>query len=94
MAVACSFLGHQTLKEVPQIQRDVWIGILLNHQRTGGVLNEQRQKAVGNVLLGKPLCCLPREGIKSLAVRGNRQSGVGSLQRVDGTEELRGSFVS
>jgi hypothetical protein len=40
MPVVLSTLGHQPLEEIVQVECHIRVGILLNEQRTGGVLNK------------------------------------------------------
>lgn len=58
---------HQSLKKVPHIERHVWVGILLNHQRTGRVLDECGQQAVLYRLFRQPLLDRGCEGIEAFA---------------------------
>ncbi len=44
------FLGNQALEKVTEIQRDIGVGILLNHQRAGRVLNERREQPIRDTL--------------------------------------------
>ena len=66
----------QPLEEVPKVKRDVRIGVFLNHQRAGGVLNENRQHAIRQILFGQPVCRLPRKRIEALAAGRNGESRI------------------
>ena len=45
-----AFFRDELFKEVTHIQRHIRICVLLNDQRTGSVLNESRQKTIGDAL--------------------------------------------
>lgn len=56
MAVALLALRNEAFEEIAEVERYIRIGVLLNHQRAGGVLNEYSQKAIVNAGLSYPFC--------------------------------------
>ena len=73
--VSGSALRDETFKEVSQIEHNIRISILLDHERTGGVLNENSQLPARDALFGKPIRDGPRERIQAFAagLNGNRR---------------------
>jgi len=62
-------LRDQAFEKIAQIESDIGIGVLLNYERTGSVLHEDRQKPACHPLFREPAFDLPRERIESLAAR-------------------------
>src|SRR5690348_2992705 len=70
------FLGGEPLEKISQVQHDVGISVLLNHQRRGGVLDEQRQQAGFCFGRSYPLRHFAREGVQTLAARADSKNVV------------------
>src|SRR3954453_1797435 len=68
--------GDEVLKEVAHVERYVGVGILLDDQRTGCVLDESREKPVLDSGLGNPADGRPCERIHAFPSSGNGESGV------------------
>jgi len=71
-----AFFRDEPLEEIPKVKGNVRVGVFLNHQRAGGVLNENRQHAICQVLFGQPLCRLPRKRIEALAAGRHCESRI------------------
>jgi hypothetical protein len=67
MAIPRIVFGNQSLEKVPQIEHNIRIGVLLNDQGSGSVLNEHRQQAGLNAVGRDPLRRLARKWIKTFA---------------------------
>ena len=63
-----------SLKVIRQIQHNIRIGVLLNHQRRRGVLDENRQQSSLNASRGHPLRNLASKRIESLAASSDFQA--------------------
>lgn len=63
--------GDQLLEEVAQIERDIGVGIFLNHERAGCVLDKDGEQPLANILFGDPILDRFGERIKTFAARGN-----------------------
>lgn len=55
MPEALAVFWHQALEKILHVEGHVRVCIFLDHQRAGSVLDEQRQKPVGNLLPGNPI---------------------------------------
>lgn len=63
VAVIRIVFGHEAFEEVAQVERYAGIGVLLNHERAGSVLNENREQSVCDFLFGEPILKVVSEGI-------------------------------
>ena len=80
MAKTLAVFGDEYFEEVAHIKRDIGIGILLNHQRAGGVLNKQSEQTVANALFSQPIFGGTGEWIESFAASIHFQGGVCGAQ--------------
>ncbi len=80
MPVAFTLFRHKPFEEITQIESDIRIGILLDDQRAGSVLNEYSQQPVRHPLLCQPFLYGFREGIQSFAARLDGECSIGELQ--------------
>ena len=68
--------GHQAFEEVAEIEGYVRVGVLLNDERGGGVLDEEGQEAIAEVLFREPVLDIVRERVEAFAAGWN---GHGSM---------------
>ena len=78
VAVEPIVLGRDAAEEIIEIANDIGIGVLLDRQRRRSVLDEERQKTRGNVLLAQPECDFTCKVVQTLAVGANAD-GMGVL---------------
>ena len=67
MAITGIVLGSEPLKEIGKIQSYIGIGVLLDHQRGGSVLNEQGEQTLGDFGGCEPSRYIASERIEALA---------------------------
>ena len=73
-------LGYEAFKEIGKIERDVRVRVLLNDERTGGVLDKSSKDSIEWRLPAQPILNRPGERVETLAFCGNGDLGVGGGQ--------------
>ena len=68
---------HQTREERFEVRLHFGVGVLLDQERTGGVLNKERQKPI--TLTMAPALYVPREFIKALPAGRNLKQSMAHL---------------
>ena len=71
---------NKLFEEIAQVEGNVGIGILLDDERAGCVLDEESQETVANGLFSQPVFGGTGEGIESFAASADFQSGVSGSQ--------------
>lgn len=82
VTVTLLIFRYEALKEIAQIERDIGICVLLNDKRTRSVLDENGQKAAGDLLLSEPIFDRFGERIKTLTSGRNGKSGARKSQNL------------
>ena len=76
MPIVPLFFRHKSLKEIAQIVGNVGIRVLLDYERTGSVLDKNRQRAVQDGLIPKPVVNCFSKRIKPFPFGCNGKSGM------------------
>ena len=71
VAILGGVFGDQIFEEVAKVESNVGIGIFLNDERRGGVLDEDGEQAVSGSLPGEPLIDGPRKRVEPFAAGRN-----------------------
>ncbi len=93
VAEISAIFRYQSLEEIAQVERHFRIGVLLDDERAGGVLDEDGEQSVPDLLLAQPRFDLAGEWIKSLAASGNGQGGVAN-HLLSLTHTIKSPFAS
>lgn len=70
MTVMDGVFGDQAFEEIAQVERHIGIGILLNDEGAGGVLNKNGEGSVERRLLAEPVIDDAGKGIEAFAFGG------------------------
>lgn len=77
----CVF-GNEMLEEISHVERHVGICVLLNHKRTGRVLDEDCKEAICDACFGSPIGGGLRKRVEALASSRNGEGGIEDHARI------------
>jgi hypothetical protein len=92
MAIFGITLRRQPFEEIAQVEDDVGVGVLLDHQRCRSVLNEDRQQTGGDAGGSKPIRDLASERVEPFSPGGNQKLVAVLRQRFYSTVTLLARF--